>query len=287
MYKKRKLWNKVAEKAIHLSGIHTQSLGKDDDKREYWKFPNCDFIFISDASASAWKVITTTEQVQEIIDKLGCSTAEHALAQNLIDFINDRNFFPSSTSLIVVPNKSNEESSDDKAEVMEENNDNEDEDGDKDPFELKLLESKGLTLVFIHSFMIITNIIISGQPIFKTYTIPDESVFVDDSNTIDEEDPYLMYEKKAKYYAIALLNKKGRIVKLPRGIVTIRYLIHKDDGKLLVGDVPLDEQWHSDNLYYFAVPVFKRSGNYTGILIFKQLLHFIITFIKINSFVHC
>lgn len=264
-----------------MSGIQTLPLGTDDDKRKYWKIANCDFIFISSNSpALNWRVVATTEEVQAIIDKLGSSTFEQALARNLTEFINDRNFYSSSSSLALAPHNGKEECGDDnKVEVMEENGGDDEDDDDNDPFELRLLESKGLTLTFIISFIIITNIIIVGQTISKTYTIPEESVFMDYSNTIDgDEDPYLMYEKKAKYYAIALLNKKGKVVKLSRGIVTIRYLIHKDDGKILVGDVPLDEQWHSDNLYYFAVPVFKRSGNYIGIINHSSniLSHFII-----------
>jgi len=153
MYKKRKLWSKVAENAIHLSGIQIQSLGKDDDNREYWKFPNSDFIFVccptstpsvatsSEKSDSTWKILTTTEQMQAIVDKLGCSFIESKLAQNLIEVIKNRNILSSlsssssSSSSTALVNETNDESN-----AVEMENDDDD---DKGPFELRLIESKG------------------------------------------------------------------------------------------------------------------------------------------------
>ena len=56
-----------------------------------------------------------------------------------------------------------------------------------------------------------------GQTINKIYTVPEESVFPDNNVIVDDDEPYIMYEKKAKYYAIALVNKKGKVVVLPKG----------------------------------------------------------------------
>lgn len=142
MYKKRKQWSKAADKAIDLSGIHIQSLGKDDDGREYWKFPNCDYIFIccpnsKSSSAVNWKIVTTTQQVQSIIDKLGCSLVENKVTQNLVDFIKDRNNISSAAAanaLVVNSTETNEV-------VME----NDEDDDDNDPVELKLIVDKGLS----------------------------------------------------------------------------------------------------------------------------------------------
>lgn len=65
-----------------------------------------------------------------------------------------------------------------------------------------------------------------------------------------------------RYFAIALVNKLEKRVRVPKHSVTIVYQIHLAGSDKPLAYTPLDEAW-SDNIFYFATLVFKRSGHYT------------------------
>jgi len=52
----------------------------------------------------------------------------------------------------------------------------------------------------------------------KTHILPEESVFSDNDGGINDEDsqPIITYLKN-KYYAVALLNKAGKVIKVTDG----------------------------------------------------------------------
>ena len=59
----------------------------------------------------------------------------------------------------------------------------------------------------------------------KTHILPEESVFSDNDGNYDEDSQPIITYLKNKYYAVALLNRAGKVIKVTDGKILIKKLI--------------------------------------------------------------
>ena len=262
----------AAERVVGMSGLILQPLGFDNSGREYWKLPTSPDLFIckpgadkgdvelhsllfksekpkdklSDCSAE-WLRVKDVAVIRRIVDILGSSTTEAKLKVAL-----SNNFLSDARSEAVA--ESSKPSLEDTLKSPESSQIRSSSVSDKTPVELALVMAPKCCGID-------RNVLISQEEAFDEEQAGDD----DDSDAGEEEiidyKQYFRYTRKALYYAVAVRNRDGKTLHLPKGGVTITYQVHREGDSQALAFTPLDTSW-SDGLYYFSCVEFKRSGSY-------------------------
>ncbi len=285
--KLRREYSKVVRTAIGFSGLMLRPLGIDDRGREYWKFATLDdALFIcrgpfgdddkvqfneqlerekgnstSSSETTLKKTPTKTCSWRIVRDKspggviyqlqyycgpskneqdLRIALAE-AFPESIPNAANSNNAnssyksaaLPSNTSIISqmskdAPNMTSVEDEDYEEAQL--------------PTEISLLENKGSTVE--------TFVEIDSEGVLSL--APDG----EEDNSLD------FFDFGRKYYAIALLNKYGKKIRLPKHSVVVTCQVHHTTSGDILANTSLEEP-HSDGVFYFSTSVFFRSGYYT------------------------
>eukprot|EP01041_Mallomonas_annulata_P004666 gene4666-9256_t len=118
------------------------------------------------------------------------------------------------------------------------------------PIALKLIENKGSDVPRI--------CIIDKDTVFEEEDDDDDEAEEGEEDNTKSFKEYFSFSRN-KYYAVALIDKYERKVRVAKDDVTITLQIHREGQTIAY--TPLNEPW-SDGLFYFCTVNFKRSGSY-------------------------